>query len=85
MILPDLRAAISTPMALGHHQNIVYILNEGSSDNPTFGILKRYDVTTGSKTEIVKMANTSIDEAQVSADGQWILFLAHVAGRPFLD
>jgi len=50
--LSGARAAISTPMPPGHHQNIVYILNEGSSGNPTFGILKRYDVTTGSKTEI---------------------------------
>src|SRR5207245_2929430 len=32
-----------------------------------------------SKTQIIKLANTWIDSAQVSADGQWILFLAIAA------
>src|SRR6266568_2476891 len=63
-------------MTLGTHPTIVYIVNEG-----TAGTLKRYDVVTGAKVEIVKLASTNISEAQVSANGQWLLFVAHVAGQ----
>ncbi len=70
------RAAVTATLALGAHPNIVYIVN-----GPThLGTLKRYDVTTGAKTEIVNLANTSISSAQLSADGQWILFVA-ISGR----
>ncbi len=74
------RAASLPSMTLGTHATIVYIVNEGSP-TPTFGTLKRYDVVTGGKVEIVKMAGTSISEAQISADGQWVLFVAHVSGQ----
>ena len=74
------RAASMPAMQLGHDQTIVYIVNEGSP-TPTFGTLKRYDVVTGAKVEIIKMPGTSISEAQVSADGQWILFVANVSGQ----
>ncbi len=70
------RAAIMPTLALGSHQNIVYIVNEYQGQTLTFGTLKRYDVSTGAKTEIVKIASISISDAQVSADGQWILFVA---------
>jgi len=73
------RAAVLAPLALGSHQNVVYIVNESRGITPTFGTLKRYDVTTGGKTEIVKLANLSISDAQVSADGQWILFVSGAA------
>jgi eukaryotic-like serine/threonine-protein kinase len=63
-------------LALGSHQNIVYLMYEGGINTPTPSILQRYDVTTGSTTQIVRMPNTRITEAQVSADGQWILFVA---------
>jgi hypothetical protein len=53
------RAASLPTMTLGTHATIVYIVNEGSP-TPTFGTLKRFDVVTGAKVEIVKMANTSI-------------------------
>ncbi|OLB55723.1 MAG: hypothetical protein AUI01_07475 [Ktedonobacter sp. 13_2_20CM_2_56_8] len=43
--------------------------------------MKRYDVVTGAKVEIVRMTGTSISEAQVSANGQWLLFVAHVSGQ----
>ena len=63
-------------LALGNHQNIVYIVNEFQAQTPTFGTLKRLDIKTGAKTEIVKIAGISISDAQVSADGQWILFVS---------
>jgi eukaryotic-like serine/threonine-protein kinase len=74
------RAASLPSLTLGTHPTIVYIVNEGLP-TPTFGTLKRYDVVTGAKVEIVKMAGTSISEAQVSANGQWLLFVAHVSGQ----
>lgn len=75
------RAFVSAPLVLGNDPTIVYIVNEGSPNAPTFGTVKRYDTNTGNKVEINKTANTRIDDAQVSADGQWVLFTAHVAGQ----
>ncbi|HET8844179.1 MAG TPA: hypothetical protein VFN35_22115 [Ktedonobacteraceae bacterium] len=79
------RAAVMTPMALGKDSTLIYTVNEGGSTAPTFGTLKRYDVVTGTRVEIIKQAHTWISEAQVSADGQWGLFVALIAGRPELQ
>src|SRR5437763_11701780 len=73
------RAAFMPSMTLGSHPTIVYIVNEGTSSQPT-GTLKRYDVVTGGKVEIVKMPGTSMVSAQVSGNGQWLLFVAQTAG-----
>lgn len=78
------RAAILAPLALGNHQNVVYIVNESRGNTLTFGTLKRYDPRTGQKAEIVKLPGVSISAAQLSADGQWILFVsgsASASGR----
>jgi eukaryotic-like serine/threonine-protein kinase len=75
------RAFVSAPLALGRDPTVVYIVNEGPPNAPTFGTVKRYDTSTGAKVEIKKTANTRIDDAQVSADGQWVLFTAHVSGQ----
>jgi len=74
-----------TPFTLGTHQNIVYIVNEFQGHNPTFGTLKRYDVTTGKKTEIIKLPNVSINDAQLSAGGQWIAFTISIGGTEKLQ
>jgi len=72
------RAAIIRPLALGTHANIAYIFNEGTKNPlPSFGELKRYDVTNGNKTVIVHLPNTTISSAQVSADGQWLLIVSN--------
>lgn len=68
------RAAIMRPLALGNHQNLVYIFN-----NNAHGLLRRYDTTTSQKTDIVT-SGTQILQAQVSSDGQWILFLTKPTG-----
>jgi eukaryotic-like serine/threonine-protein kinase len=75
------RAFVSAPLLLGQDPNIVYIVNESISNAPTFGTVKRYDTITGQKVEINKTTNSRIDDAQVSSDGQWVLFTAHVAGQ----
>ncbi len=72
------RAAVLAPLVLGSHQNLVYIVNEF---NPSaYGTLKRRDVNVPDlkATEIVKMPNVYISWAQVSRDGQWILFTARL-------
>ena len=77
------RAAITAPLMLGTHPNVVYIVNEGTSAHPTFGTIKRReaDPTITNGVEISKMANTAIGEAQVSKDGQWVLFVANTNGQ----
>ncbi len=72
------RAAVMRPLALGSHPSIAYIFNEGTVDNASFAELKRYDVTTGSKTVIVHLPKANIAEAQVSGDGQWLLFVSNM-------
>ncbi len=73
--LKGARAMITAPLALGQHQNIVYTLNQGTYDSPTHGKLIRYDTQTGRKTELLTVDRAHIYEAQVSADGQWLLFV----------
>ena len=79
------RVALMPTLALGSHQNIVYIVNEYQGHTPTFGTLKRNDVSTGTKVEIVKLANTSINVAQVSSDGQWLIFVSAANGQSKLQ
>jgi eukaryotic-like serine/threonine-protein kinase len=75
------RAAVMRPLALGNDPNIAYIFNQVGELNSSsfFAELKRYDVTTGSKAVIVHLPDTHISEAQVSADGQWLLFVSNVS------
>jgi len=68
-------------MTLGSHPSVVYIVNEGTLGHPTFGTLKRYDTVTGNKVEIVKMANIAMFSAQVSANGQWLLFVSQTSNQ----
>ena len=70
------RAAVLAPLVLGSHQNLVYIVNEF---NPLQGTVKRREVNSTAGVEIIKMPNVTIGEAQVSQDGQWVLFTAHIA------
>src|SRR5579863_5320713 len=78
------RAGVFAHLALGKQANIVYIVNSSPTGPPT-GTLKRYNVATGAKTVIVNIPNTLITEAQLSADGQWILFIAQSAGAAKLQ
>lgn len=69
------RPAVFSPLKLGTDPNIVYAINSPYG-KPLSATLQRYDVTTRQTTTIVQLANTYITDAQVSGDGQWILFLA---------
>lgn len=70
------RAAVMRPLALGSHQNLVYIYNDVPANTTTSsGVLRRYNTATGQKANIAT-SGLRIDQAQVSADGQWVLFLS---------
>src|SRR5579859_6514404 len=69
------RAAVMPPVTLGSDQNIVYVTYQGGITTTPPSMLERYDVTTQSTTQIASMPNTRINEAQLSPDGQWILFV----------
>ena len=77
------RAAVMAPLAPGNHASIIYSVNQFQAQNhvPTTGALKRYDTVTGNKSVIVTLPG-SIDSAQVSADGQWILLVSSSANIP---
>jgi dipeptidyl aminopeptidase/acylaminoacyl peptidase len=47
--------------------------------------LSRYDTRTGTKTDIYTTAAGQIKEAQVSADGQWVLFLIELSPAMRVD
>ena len=74
-----------TPLTLGSSPNLVYIVNEFQNTASTFGTFKRYDTITTAKIEILKLPKTRIDSAQLSANGQWILFSANIAGQEKLS
>jgi hypothetical protein len=75
------RAAVLAPLALGQHPTLVYIATTtgASTSVPSSTTLYRYDVTTAVTTPIVRVTNESISQAQLSADGQWVLFVSGTA------
>lgn len=79
------RAIVTAHLNLGSHQNLVYVYNVGSPAHPDTGFLKRYDVATVTKATIATFSNTYVTDAQVSADGQWILFVAISGGQEKLQ
>ena len=72
------------PLVLGSHANVVYLESQGEGTNPYAGLLKRYDAITGNS-KMIASVPSSIYEAQVSADGQWVLFMSTVSGRPAIQ
>ncbi len=62
----------------GNDQNIVYLTNtlDGGSGPSGGGLffLKRYDVQTRTTNVILNLRNSVLETAQISSDGQWILF-----------
>ena len=81
------RGAVIAPLILGSHANAVYVYNQGrgSTPHPIAAFLKRYDSTSKSTTVILTAPNTFIDQAQVSADGQWVVFSTQVADHSALQ
>jgi len=71
------RAAVMARSGARPNQNLVYIYNEvPENTSASLGHLRRYDVSNGHKAEITS-SGLRIEQAQVSQDGQWVLFLSH--------
>jgi dipeptidyl aminopeptidase/acylaminoacyl peptidase len=61
-------------MTAGNHPTIVYLAQDQDKNN---GMLQRYDITTASTRTILKTNSADvIQQANISPDGQWILFLS---------
>ncbi len=68
------RSAVMPPLQAGSHAQLVYY----SGDNQSNSFIKRIDVSTGATRQITGQANANIIEAQISPDGQWILFVIRI-------
>jgi eukaryotic-like serine/threonine-protein kinase len=79
------RAAIMAPLALGNQNTIVYAESQPPLFHPTSVTLKRYTISTRTTTDIVTLPNTNIYEAQISADGQWVLLHTNVSNQPAIQ
>lgn len=66
------------PLALGTHPDVVSFINSHSSRTSFSGVLKRYDTITQKSVDVIAMPGVKIEEAQLSTDGQWILFIAYI-------
>jgi hypothetical protein len=79
------RAFVTAHLAPGNRQSLVYVYNVGSPAHPGASFLKRFDAVGGASTTIATFASTYVTNAQVSADGQWILFIAMNGGQEKLQ
>ncbi len=70
------RAALIAPLVIGKQQNLVYTYNTSSA-----AMLLRYDTSSRQKTTILSLDNVTISDAQLSTDGQFVLFATQVANR----
>ena len=70
------RAATLMRHTTGQQQSLIYTYNTKSA-----GLLLRYDINTKQKTTIAKLDNATISNAQISTDGQFVLFTSQVANH----
>lgn len=71
------RAAIMPPLTSTHnHDNLIYIDNVQPAPSPKSAeaLIMRYDMVTRQKTAIIKLVGATIISAEISPDGQWILY-----------
>ncbi len=85
------RQPVMRPMSLGKDATVVYISDQGVGVGPNSdGEIKLYDTVTGvpvagskiipGKSVLVHLPDALISEAQVSANGQWVLFVTQAPG-----
>lgn len=66
------------PITLGTHANVVFFTSSNPNRSNLAGLLERYDTVMQQSATIASMPGVKIEEAQLSSDGQWILFIAYV-------
>lgn len=78
------RTATLPSLQLGSDQNVVYLSNSMDGGNGPSGgglfFLKRYDVRTRATSVILNLHGNDFETAQLSHNGQWILFTSLVHG-----
>ncbi len=71
------RSALMAPRPTRNHPNVVYVSQQGD-----ISVLQRYDVTDGSQQTVLQtQASETIQKANVSPDGQWILLRSLLQGQ----
>ncbi len=78
------RAAImpTIPVTVGNHATIVYLAQLGNANS----MLKRYDTVTRTSQTILQTQGTeTLQNANISPDGQWILLISLLQGQPAIQ
>ncbi|HZS76069.1 MAG TPA: hypothetical protein VFA41_05595 [Ktedonobacteraceae bacterium] len=65
-------------LKLGTDPAMIYFDTTYTSPSTFFGVIKRYDTVKQQSVDVISLPGVKIEEAQVSADGQWILYIAYV-------
>ena len=76
------RPAVIAPLTLGQDQALLYTVETqgiGSGAPPASIMLYRYDATTGAKTTLLRFSHEFFNDPQISADGQWLLFITNTS------
>ena len=68
------RAAIMPSLHVSGQPQLIYYTGDNSGNS----FIKRINVANGATTNILSLANAHITEAQVSLDGQWLLFAIRI-------
>ena len=79
------RAAVTATLALGTHQDYIYAYNDTSDSGTTTSYIRKYDLASGTKTDIIHFDNSRISEARISTDDQWILFVRSLGSQNLLQ
>lgn len=69
-------ATMPTLTSTHNHDNLIYVDNEQATSSPKSveALVMRYDTATHQKFAILKLVAATIINAEVSPDGQWVLF-----------
>ena len=71
------RPALMSPLPSDNHPNLIYVSQQGDTS-----LLQRYDAVSGSRQIILRLqASETIQKANVSPDGQWILLRSLLQGQ----
>lgn len=75
----DTPFAVTMPaLTLGTRQNIVYYTKSYSNRTDFVGVISRFDTATQKSVAILTLPDVSVQDAQLSPDGQWILYVARL-------
>jgi serine/threonine protein kinase len=71
------QAVIPSLPSQGNHQNLVYLTSSFEKNAHELSAFQRYDISAGRSSMIVSLPpGAHVEDAQISGDGQWMLFLA---------